>query len=143
MTVAIAGPVSGAVDCSGAQIRAHCRHLATVVSIRGEIDAVNADKVGEYVRRFVRGDSAIILDLSELSHFSTAGFSLFCVLDEECRAAGVEWMIVANPIVAALLGDTDEAAFPVAPSVHGALRQLADGITVRRRMVLPLVKKSA
>jgi hypothetical protein len=33
--------------------------------------------------------------------------------------------------------------FPVTTSVHGALRNLADAITWRRQVVLPLVKKSA
>lgn len=138
MTIAI--PVSGTVDCGGAQIRAHCRHLATVVTIRGEIDAVNVDQVGEYVRRFVLADSPVVLDLSGVTHFSSAGIALFCVMDDECRAAGVEWTIVSSPIVDALLGDS---VFPVARSVHQALRGLADAITWRRQMVLPLLKKSA
>ncbi|KQH78275.1 sulfate transporter [Mycobacterium gordonae] len=145
MTTAITS-VSSAADCNGAQIRAHCRHLATVVTIRGEIDAFNVDQVGEHVRRFVLRDNPVVLDLSAVTHFSSAGIALFCVLDEECRAAGVEWMIVANPVVNALLGDSSdpaEALFPVTRSVHEALRYLADGINWRRQLVLPLVKKSA
>ncbi|WP_155769549.1 STAS domain-containing protein [Mycobacterium asiaticum] len=144
MTIAInkmVPGVPGAVDCSGALIRAQCRHLATVIKIRGEIDAVNIDQVAEYVRRFVLSDSPIVLDLSDLSHFSSAGISLFCVLDEECRAAGVEWTIVANPAVKALLGEPE--TFPVARSVPAALRHLSDAIAWRRRQVLELVKKSA
>lgn len=144
MTIAITGP--GTVDVSGAQIRAHCRHLATVVTIRGEIDAVNVDEVGEYVRRFVMADNPVVIDLSGITHFSSAGFALFSVLDEECRGAGVEWTIVANPVVNALLdvgGDRHEADFPVARSVREALRHLAEAIAWRRQMVLPLVKKSA
>lgn len=134
------------MDCTGALIRAHCRHLATVVTIRGEIDAVNVDQVSEYVRRFVLCDTPLVLDLSELSHFSSAGIGLFCVLDEECRAAGVEWTIVGNPIVDALLSDgsdNDETKFPVTRTVHEALRNLADAITWRRQLVLPLIKKTA
>lgn len=146
MTTAITRRVSSTVDCNGAQIRAHCRHLATVVTIRGEIDAVNVDQVGEYVRRFVLNDNPVVLDLSAVTHFSSAGIALFGVLDEECRGAGVEWMIVANPIVSALLGDCSdpaEAPFPVTRSVHEALRYVAEGINRRRQLVLPLVKKSA
>ncbi|RUP02051.1 MAG: STAS domain-containing protein [Mycobacterium sp.] len=137
---------SGAFDLSGAQIRAHCRHLATVVTISGEIDAVNVDQIGEHMRRFVLSDNPVVLDLSTVTHFSSAGIALFSVLDEECRAAGVEWMVVANPVVNALLGDYGdpaEAPFPVTRSVHEALRYLADGINWRRQLVLPLVKKSA
>jgi hypothetical protein len=40
-------------DRSGAQVRAQCRHLATVVTISGAINAMNIDRVGEYSRRFI------------------------------------------------------------------------------------------
>ena len=35
-------------DCSGAAVRAQCRHLATVVTITGAVDATNVDQVSEY-----------------------------------------------------------------------------------------------
>lgn len=143
MTIAITRSVSNVVECGGAQIRAHCRHLATVVTIRGEIDTVNVEQVSEYIRRFVFDDHPVVLDLSDLSHFSSAAISLFCAFDDECRAAGVEWTIVANPTIDALLGEPDDAAFPVTRSVHEALRNVADSIAWRRQLVLPLVKKSA
>lgn len=146
MTTAIASSVRGygSVSCGGAQVRAHCRHLATVVTIRGEIDAVNADELSEYVRRFVLDSSPVVLDLSGLSHFSSAGISFLCAFDEECRSAGVEWTIVANPMINALLPDeAGEPMFPVARSVHQALRGLADAIAWRRQLMLSLVKKSA
>src|SRR3954453_8551352 len=109
MTIAFTGPVgktvSGIVDCGGAQIRAHYRHLATVVTIRGEIDAVNVDRVGQYVRRFVLGNDPLVLDLTGVSHFSPAGISLLCTIDEDCYAAGVQWTLVASPAVIEVLGD--------------------------------------
>jgi anti-anti-sigma factor len=131
----------GTFHCGGAQIRAHCRHLATVVTIRGEIDAVNVDRVSEYVRRLVLGSNPVVLDLSDVSHFAAAGLSLVHGLDEECRVAGVEWTLVASAAVAALLGD--QVDFPIAHSVREALRTLADAIVDRRRLVLPLIKKTA
>lgn len=146
MTTAIAGRVSSTADCNGAQIRAHCRQLATIVTIRGEVDAVNVDQIGEHLRRFVLRDNPVVLDLSAVTHFSSAGMALFCVLDEECRAAGAEWMVVANAVVKALLGDSGdpaEAPYPVTGSVHEALRSLAEGIDWRRQSILSLVKKSA
>ena len=36
-----------AVDCNGAQIRAVCRQLATVVTVTGDIDESNLARVGE------------------------------------------------------------------------------------------------
>lgn len=133
----------GTFDCDGAQVRAHCRHLATVVTIRGEIDALNVDRVGEHIRRFVLGSNPVVLDLSNVSRFAAVGISLLHGFDEGCRAAGVEWTLVPSPAVNDLLGDGREDLFPVARSVHEALRNLADAIVSRRQLVLPLIKKTA
>jgi anti-anti-sigma factor len=135
-------------DCGGAQIRAHCRHLATVVTIRGEIDAVNVDWVSKYIRRFIVGTNPVVIDMSDLRQFAVAGVSLLYAIDEDCRTAGVEWTLVAGTAVIEVLDascDQDEngAMFPTAPSVHEALRKLADAIVSRRQLVLPLIKKSA
>lgn len=127
-------------DCGGAQIRAHCRHLATVVTIRGEVDAVNVDRVSKYIRRFILGTEPVVLDMSAMTHFSPAGISLLCMFDEACCAAGVEWTLVASPAVIEVLG---EGPFPITRSVHEALRNLADAIVNLRQLVLPLVRKTA
>lgn len=142
MTIAItrsARQTNWTVDCGGARVRAHCRHLATVVTIRGDIDAANADWVSRYVRRFILADNPVVLDISEVSHFAPAGVSLVDTFDEDCRAAGVEWTLVAGPGVGELLGDD----FRVARSVHEALGNVADAIVSRRQLVLPLIKKTA
>ncbi|WP_156689658.1 STAS domain-containing protein [Mycobacterium sp. Marseille-P9652] len=127
------------VDCGGARIRAHCRHLATVVTIRGEIDADNVDAVGQHLRRFTLGSSPLVLDMSEVTHSGTVGFSLLSAFDDACREAGVEWTLVPSPAAPELLGDM----FPVTASVHEALHDLADAIDNRRQLVLPLIKKTA
>ena len=131
----------GTFNCGGAQIRAHCRHLATVVTVRGDIDAGNAERVSEYLWRFTLGSNPVVLDLSDVSHFAAKGASLVRRLDEDCRAAGVEWILVASPAVAALLDDRGE--LPIARSVREALRTLAEAIVDRRQLVLPLIKKTA
>lgn len=136
--------------CGSAQLRAHCRHLATVVTIRGEVDAGNADQIGEHLRRFVLGDSPVVLDMSEVHRFGAPGRSLLATLDERCRAAGLEWVLVTGPVVADVLGDIDvlgddgaQARFSTAESVRQALHDLADGIANRRQLMLPLVRKTA
>jgi anti-anti-sigma factor len=137
-------PGNGTVDCGGAQIRAHCHHLATVVTIRGEIDAVNVDWVSEHIRRFINGGNPVVLNLSDVNLFAVAGISLLEGFDEDCRAAGVEWTLVASPAVIELLGDgCDEDVFPFTRSVHEALRNRADAIVSRRQLVLPLIKRTA
>ena len=96
---------NGSVDCGGAEVRAHCRHLATVVTIRGVIDAANVDWVGAYILRFILGSNPVVLDLSDVSHFAAVSISLLHGFDEDCRAAGVEWTLVAGPAISQLLHD--------------------------------------
>ncbi|MGO9153279.1 STAS domain-containing protein [Mycobacterium sp.] len=145
MTLAIAEPVSDAstFDYGGARVRAHCRHLATVVTVRGEIDGLNVDRIGEYIRRFILEQTNLVLDMSDVTHFAPAGISLLHGLDEDCRAAGVEWTLVASPVVSELLDNGTVPMFPIAGSVHAALRNLADAIVSRRQLVLPLIRKTA
>jgi anti-anti-sigma factor len=149
MTIATARPVSkpasdvSTFDFGGARVRAHCRHLATVVTIRGEIDGLNVDRIGEYIRRLILAQTHLVLDMSDVSHFAPAGISMLHMLDEDCRAADVEWTLVASPAVIELLGDGTESTFAITGSVHAALRNVADAIASRRQLVLPLIRKTA
>jgi anti-anti-sigma regulatory factor len=130
-------------DCGGAQIRAYSRHLATVVTVRGEIDALNVDRVNAHVRRFVVGSGPVVLDMSGVTHFAPVGISLLYMVDEDSRAAGEEWTLVSGPAVSECLGEHGDEVFPTARSVHRAVRNLADAIVRRRQLMLPLIKKSA
>jgi anti-anti-sigma factor len=132
-----------AFEYGGARVRAHSRHLATMLTIRGEIDGLNVERIGEYMRRFIFEKTHLVLDMSDVSHFAPSGVSLLHMVDEHCRAAGVEWTLVAGPAVIDLLGNGAEPRFPIASSVHAALRYLADAIVSRRQLVLPLVAKTA
>jgi anti-anti-sigma regulatory factor len=143
MTGVITRPENSAFDCGGAQVRAYSRHLATVVTIRGEIDVINVDRVKGYVRRFVVGNNPAVLDLSEMDNFAPVGIGFLCMLDDEWRSAGVEWMLVASPAVIEALGDEARAMFPIRRSVHEALHTVAEAIGRRRQMVLSLIGKSA
>jgi anti-anti-sigma factor len=134
---------NGIFHCGGAWVRAHRRQLATVVTIRGEIDAVNADQVGDHIRRFVLGEDHVVLDMSDVSQFTAAGIALLQTFDEDCRAEGVQWTLVASPAVTELLDDgADGPAFSSTCSVPEALHDVADAIARRRRLVLPLVRTS-
>ncbi len=50
-------------DCDGAGIRAHCRQLATVVTIVGDLDVANVDRATRYTRRFILAEKPFVLDL--------------------------------------------------------------------------------
>ena len=134
----------GTFDCDGVQIRAHCRHLATVVTLRGEIGADNAARVGSHIRRFLLGENTVVLDMSGVSRFAGDGVSLLSDFDDSSRAAGLDWVLVASPaVLEALNSGTGAGRLPLTGSVHEALHGLADAIVNRRQQVLPLIGKTA
>ncbi len=130
-------------ECAGAQIRGRCRQLATVVTIDGDIDGANIDRVTEYTRRFILTEKPFVLDLSGVNSFSPQSVSLLYTLDEGCFNAGVEWSLIASPAVVEALRIGDRASFPMAESVPDALHRFAETIDQRRRLLPLLTKKSA
>ena len=131
-------------DCGGAQIRGHYRHLATVVTIRGMIDAANADRIREYMRRFILMKNPVILDLTGVNSFAEEGISFLHLFDQDCRAAELEWILVpSHAVTEQLRAHDNEARFAMTPSVRGALQHFAEVIAERRQQVLRLIRKTA
>ena len=131
-------------DCNGAAVRAQCRHLATVITITGAVDATNVDQVTEYVRRFILPDKPIVLDLAGLDNFSAQGLRLLYRTDDACGTAALEWAVIPSQAVTQVLLIADEeSSFFTASSVHEALRFFADANTTRRRLLIPLLTKTA
>ena len=134
---------NSAQDTDGALVRAYSRQLATVVSVSGEVDGRNLDRVTADVRRHILEDD-FILDLGGLDAVSAECRELVCTVERACRAAGVEWVLIAaEEVVDGLDLDTSEATCAVARSVREALRYFADASGARRRALLPLLEKIA
>jgi anti-anti-sigma regulatory factor len=131
-------------DCDGAAVRAQCRHLATVVTISGAVDGTNVDQVSEYSKRFILPDKPFVLDLSGLDSFATQAVRLLYHVDAVCSAAGLQWSVIpSQAVTTALLVTHEESSFPVFGSVHEALHYFADANSARRRLLLPLLTKTA
>jgi anti-anti-sigma regulatory factor len=131
-------------DCNGAAVRAQCRHLATVVTITGAIDADNVDQVIDYAQRFNLPDNPFVLDLTGLDTFSAQAVRLLYAVDDSCKAAGLEWALIPSQAVSlTLLVTHEDVSFPTATNVHEALQHFADATTARRRLLLPLFNKTA
>ena len=131
-------------DCDGAAVRAQCRSLGTVVTITGAVDSTNVDQVSDYTKRFILPDKPFVLDLSALDSFAAQAVRLLHRIDAVCTAAGVEWSVVPSQAVnTALLVTQEESSFPVFVTVHEALHYFADATSARRRMLLPLLTKTA
>jgi anti-anti-sigma regulatory factor len=131
------------LDCSGAQIRAHSRHVATVVTITGSIGADNGDRLAARAQRLLFADKPIVVDLSGVTSFAAEAVSILIGFGEQCQKAGVEWALVVSEAVAEQLRIQHVDAAPVVDSVAEALHELDDAILDRRRMLLPLLRKSA
>ena len=132
-----------AVDCDGAQMRALCRQLATVVTVSGDINYANIDCISDYAKRFVLMEKPFVLDMSGVNSFSAEFISLLYSLDEACPHAGVEWSVIASqPVMRTLRLSGERETFPTAGSVAEALHHFADSIGERRRL-LPLLTKTA
>lgn len=131
-------------DCGGAQVKALWRQLAIVVTVSGDIDADNLERVSACVRRFARAGKPVVLDMSAVESLPVQAVRCLYELDEDCCAAGLEWALIAGPAVIAALpvGDGD-AVFPTMHSVPDALHELADEIVMRRRLLMPLLGKTA
>lgn len=131
-------------DCGGAAVRAQCRHLATVVTVSGGVDTNNVDRVGEYAKRFMLPDKPFVVDLSGVDSFAPQAVRLLYSIDAACSAAGLEWAVIPSQAVSlALLVTHEDATFPSAESVHEALHYFADATTARRRLLLPMLNKTA
>lgn len=131
-------------DCEGAAVRAQCRSLGTVVTITGAIDATNVDQVSDYSARFILPDKPFVLDLSAVDSFAAQAVQLLRRLDDVCSVTGLEWSVVpSQAVTTALLITHEELSFPIFGSVHEALHYFADATSARRRMLLPLLTKTA
>ena len=132
-----------AFDCDGALVRVCSRQLATVVTISGDLDDANLDKVSQYTKRYVLREKPVVLDLSGVSSATPHIISLLSELDDACCAAGVEWSLIASqPVSRAVRSFDDRVELPTVESVADALHNFADAMMERRRL-LPLLTKSA
>lgn len=130
-------------DCDGAQIRACSRQLATVVTVTGELDDANLDRVSQYAKRFVLREKPVVLDLGAVNSATPHIISLLCDMDDACSAAGVDWSLIASqPVIRAVRIFDDRLELPTVATVADALNQFADAMLERRRL-LPLLTKSA
>ena len=121
------------IDCNGAQMRAHRRDQVTVVTVTGDIDAMNLDRFYDYTSRFIREAPDLILDLSEVEFICARGISVLITLDNQCRAVGTHWAIVGGLFVRRFLhiGDPTDA-LPTATSERQALNTIAAQRQARR-----------
>ena len=82
---------------------------STVVRIRasGDIDASNTAELLDFVLRRGANCRSLILDLSDVTFFATAGFSALRTIDLRSSRASVSWTLVCGPAVSRVLSICD------------------------------------
>lgn len=108
---------------------ARCRELSAttvLVTAHGEIDAATAPILSEAIERNLPGYRQLVLDLSRLEFFGTAGYSVLHRVHKLCAYSGMDWVLVPGSEVERLLRVCDpDGSLPTAPNIVAAVAALA------------------
>lgn len=103
-----------------------------LVAAFGGIDAANAGGLSERIDRHLAGYRQLVLDLSRLEFFGTAGYSVLHRVHSRCARTGVDWVLVPGSEVQRLLRICDpDGVLPTAPNIVSAVATLARSHTGR------------
>lgn len=90
-----------------------------IITAHGELDASNAAQLADYFDLCIAHSTPLVLDLSELKFFGTAGFSALHLINVKCAGANLRWAIVPGKAVSRLLRICDpDHTLPLIESVH-------------------------
>ncbi len=93
-----------------------------IVAGHGELDAANGIKFVEYALRHSTKTQWLVIDLSGLTFFSTAGFSALHTLNVQCVGEDIRWALVPGQAVNRVLRICDpDSALPICVDVPAAL----------------------
>lgn len=103
-----------------------------LVAAFGEIDAATATDLSEAIERHVSGYRQLVLDLTHLEFFGTAGYSVLHRVHSRCARAAVDWVLVPGKEVQRLLRVCDpDGILPTASNIVSAVATLARSHTGR------------
>ncbi|MFD4368609.1 STAS domain-containing protein [Rhodococcus sp. NPDC058521] len=93
-----------------------------LVNVSGEIDLFSAPEFGNCVRRTAGDVGRLIIDMTRVEFFGTAGLDVLRAVNDERANAGRSWaMICGRPVQRLLHAAGLDSAFPCYSSVEGAL----------------------
>jgi anti-anti-sigma factor len=131
-------------DRGGIDMRAQLRHLATILTISGDLDARNIDRVSSYATRLVPVGNALLLDLSGVAFFAAQSISVLVTVGDACDNAESPWALVTSHAVDRVLRISEhDDILPVASSVPDGMQYFADLARVRQQVPSPARLPSA
>ena len=108
-----------------------------IITVEGELDASNAAAFADHVNECATAGTQLVLDLSPLQFFGTAGFSALHTINVRCANASSRWVMVTGDAVARLMRVCDpDHTLPVAHSVREAI-EILDGEPRRLLQLVP------
>jgi anti-anti-sigma factor len=128
------------IDCHGARFATRwLRPSIAVITAHGELDAANAQEFVDYALRHASQTERLVLDLSGVEFFGTAGFSALHSVNVRCAGEKIQWALVPSSAVTRLLRICDpDSTLPMNSSVETALSEVQG----EPRRLLQLVTKS-
>ena len=75
----------------------HLEDMTVLVTVRGEVDATNSRALAGYVERQIAGSTRLVLDLSLVDFFGTAGFAALHRVNVICAQYGITWVLIVGP----------------------------------------------
>ena len=111
------------LDCRTAQFETSWQQPRTaIVAAHGELDAANGAGFVEYAMLHAADIARMVIDLSGLTFFATAGFTALHTLNVQCVSEDIHWVLVPSPAVSRLLRICDpDSTLPICPDVTAAL----------------------
>jgi anti-anti-sigma factor len=125
-------------ECHTARFTADWGLSGPVITVDGELDASNASQLADYVQRCATQSRSLVLDLSGVEFFGTAGFSALHAINVRCAGANVRWAVVPSQAVSRLLRICDpENALPIAESAPVAESESDEPATLLKLVSQP------
>ena len=128
------------IDCAGAWITVHARSLAAVLTIDGEIDAVNTEAFHTAVRRYGVLHSPVIVDLTTLDFLGVGGFRSLMTLSQEYQQADLPFIVVPGAALRLLLRVFTDHDLITEPSVTQALKHITEIKRAPRQILLSMAR---
>jgi anti-anti-sigma factor len=115
-----------------------------VITVSGELDAANADQLGDYVQSCLTHCRQLIVDTRDVEFIGTAGFSTLHRINVMCSGSDAQWAMVPGAAVSRLLRICDpDGTLPVTDPVTELMTKTKWTLASGRYDLLQLVAQSS